>query len=100
LSKRGFVDHTTNARPHLIGVWGDEGERNLIGATDTASVDNDNGSMLSYEDDSLDERRGPRYGKPKGGAAGVNGTERRGRLEGGRDNLKLPVSVSDGWNPL
>lgn len=83
LSKRGFVDHTTNARPHLIGVWGDEGERNLIGGTDTASVDNDSGSVLSYDDNSQDERR-----------------RHRERPQGNRDSLKLPVGVSDGWNPL
>lgn len=100
LSKRGFVDHTTNARPHLIGAWGDEGERNLIGGTDTASVDNDSASVLSYEDDSMDERRRFGYGQPRGSTVGVNGGERRGRLELDRDELKLPVSVSDGWKPL
>ena len=100
LSKRGFVDHTTNARPHLIGVWGDEGERNLIGGTDTASVDNDSSSVLSYEDDSIDERRKFGYGQPRGSVVGANGGERRGRLEVDRDELKLPVSVSDGWKPL
>jgi len=95
------VDHTTSARPHLIGSWGDEGERNLIGGADAASVDNDSASVLSYEDDSMDERR--RYGyrqSSKGSAVGVNGSERRGRLEIDRDELKLPVSVSDGWKPL
>ena len=100
LNKRGFMDHTTNARPHLIGAWGDEGERNLIGGTDTASVDNDGASVLSYEDDSMDERWRVRYGQPRGGAVGVNGGERRGRLEVDRDELKLPVAVSDGWKPL
>lgn len=100
MSKRGFVDHTTNARPHLIGVWGDEGERNLIGGTDTASVDNDSSSVLSYEDDSIDERRKFGYGQPRGSVVGANGGERRGRLEVDRDELKLPVSVSDGWKPL
>lgn len=100
LSKRGFVDHTTSARPHLIGVWGDEGERNLIGGTDTASVDNDSGSVLSYEDDSLDERRKFGRDRPRGNTAGANGNECRVRLEAGRDSLKLPADVSDGWNPL
>lgn len=100
LSKRGFVDHTTNARPHLIGVWGDEGERNLIGGTDTASVDNDSASGLSYEDDSPGERWRPGYQRPRGGTPGVNGSERRGKLEVDRENLKLPVGDSDGWNPL
>lgn len=96
LSKRGFVDHTTNARPHLIGVWGDEGERNLIGGTDTATVDNDDASVLSYEDDSLDGRWKSGNDRPRG----VNGDESRGRLEVDRDKLKLPVGVSDGWRPL
>jgi len=100
LSRRGFVDHTTDARPHLIGAWGDEGERNLIGGTDTASVDNDSASVLSYEDDSMDERHRSAYGNPRGGTVGVNGGERRGRLEIDRDELKLPVGVSDGWKPL
>ena len=100
LSRRGFVDHTTDARPHLIGAWGDEGERNLIGGTDTASVDNDSASVLSYEDDSMDERHRSAYGKPRGGTVGVNGGERRGRLEIDRDELKLPVGISDGWKPL
>jgi len=101
LSKRGFLDHTTNARPHLIGVWGDEGERNLIGSTDTVSVDNDSTSVLSYEDDSTDERRKLGYGPPnRGTTVGVNRSGRRGKLEIDRDELKLPVSVSDGWKPL
>lgn len=100
LSKRGFVDHTTNSRPHLIGAWGDEGERNLIGGTDTASVDNDSASVLSYEDNSTDERGRFGYGQPRDSTVGVNGDERRGRLEVDRDELKLPVSVSDGWKPL
>lgn len=100
LSKRGFVDHTTSSRPHLIGAWGDEGERNLIGGTDTASVDNDSASMLSYEDDPMDERWKLGYGQPRGSTAGANGGERRGRLEVNRDGLKLPVDVSDGWKPL
>jgi len=100
LSRRGFVDHTTNARPHLIGVWGDEGERNLIGGTDAVSVDNDSASGLSYEDDPVDERRRLGYGQPRGSTVGVNGGERRDRLEIDRDELKLPVSASDGWKPL
>ena len=100
LSKRGFVDHTTSARPHLIGMWRDEGERNLIGGTDVASVDNDSASALSYEDDPTDERRRFGYGQPRGSTVGVNGRERRGRSEVDRDELKLPVSVSDGWKPL
>ena len=100
LSKRGFVDHTTNARPHLIGVWGDEGEKNLIGGTDTTSLDNDSGSVLSYEDDSPDERQKLACGQPKGSTTGVHGPERKVRSEVDRDNLKLPVSVSDGWKPL
>lgn len=102
LSKRGFVDHTTNARTHLIGVWGDEGERNLIGGTDTATVDNDNASVLSYEDDSLDQRWKSGNDRPRGTGAtvDVNGSEHRGRLEVDQDNLKLPVSVSDGWQSL
>lgn len=100
LSKRGFVDHTTNSRPHLIGAWGDEGERNLIGGTDTASVDNDSASMLSYEDDPTDERWRLGYGQVRGSTTGASGGERRGRLEVDRDGLKLPVSVSDGWKPL
>jgi len=100
LSKRGFVDHTTNSRPHLIGSWGDEGERNLIGGTDAVSVDNDSASVLSYEDDSADERRKLGRGQPRGGIVGVNGAGRRDRLEVDRDELKLPVSVSDGWKPL
>ena len=99
LSKRGFVDHTTNSRPHLIGSWGDEGERNLIGGTDAVSVDNDSGSVLSYEEDSPDERRKLGRGQLRGGAVGVNGG-RRDRLEVDRDELKLPVDVSDGWKPL
>ena len=100
LSKRGFLDHTTNARPHLIGVWGDEGERNLIGTTDTVSTDNDGASVLSYEDDSTDQRRKLGYGQPRGTTVGVNGNERRDKLEIDRDELKLPVGVSDGWKPL
>ncbi|KAF9788622.1 hypothetical protein BJ322DRAFT_1050124 [Thelephora terrestris] len=100
LSRRGFVDHTTDARPHLIGVWGDEGERNLIGGTDTASVDNDSASVLSYEDDSPGERRGAGYERPRGNTPGVNGSERRGKLGVDRESLKLPVSDSDGWKPL
>ena len=101
LSKRGFVDHTTNSRPHLIGVWGDEGERNLIGGTDTASVDNDSASVLSYEDDPTDERRKLGYGRQlRGGTVGTNGGERRSGVEVDRDELKLPVGVSDGWKPL
>jgi len=94
------VDHTTNARPHLIGVWGDEGERNLIGGTDAVSVDNDSASVLSYEDDSMDERRRLGYGQPRGTTVGVNGDERRDKPEADRDELKLPVGVSDGWKPL
>ena len=100
LSKRGFVDHTTNSRPHLIGSWGDEGERNLIGGTDAVGVDNDSASMLSYEDDSADERRKLGHGQPRGSAVGVNGSGRRDRPEVDRDELKLPVTVSDGWKPL
>jgi hypothetical protein len=98
LSKRGFVDHTTNSRPHLISAWGDEGEKNLIGGTDTTNMDNDSASVLSYEDDSMDERRKLGSGRPRGSTAGVNGEERRGRID--RDELKLPVGVSDGWKPL
>jgi hypothetical protein len=94
------VDHTTSSRPHLIGAWGDEGERNLIGGTDAVSVDNDSASVLSYEDSSADERRRLGHGQPKGNAIGVNGGERRGGLEVDRDELKLPVGVSDGWKPL
>ena len=94
------MDHTTNARPHLIGVWGDEGERNLIEGTDMATVDNDNASVLSYEDDPLDDRRRLGNGQPRGTTVGFNGSERRGRLEVDRDNLKLPAGVSDGWQPL
>ena len=100
LSKRGFVDHTTNARPHLIGAWGDEGERNLIGGTDTAPVDIDDASVLSYEDDFLDERQRLGKGQPRGTVVGGNDSERRGMLEVDRDKLKLPVGVSDGWQPL
>ena len=100
LSKRGFVDHTTNSRPHLIGVWGDEGERNLIGGPDTVSVDNDSTSVLSYEDDSADERRRFGYGQPRGSTIGASNGERRGGLEVDRDELKLPVGTSDGWKPL
>lgn len=100
LSKRGFVDHTTNARPHLIGVWGDEGERNLIGGMDKATVDSDNASVLSNEDDSLDGRWRPGSGKLGGATADANGGEPRGRLAVDRDNLKLPVGISDGWQPL
>ena len=94
------MDHTTNARPHLIGVWGDEGERNLIGGTDAVSVDNDSTSVLSYEDDPVDERHRLGYGQPRGGTIGVNGGGRRDRLEVDRDELKLPVNPSDGWKPL
>ena len=95
------MDHTTNSRPHLIGVWGDEGERNLIGGTDTASVDNDSASVLSYEDDLTDERRKLGYGRQlRGGTVGTNGGERRSGLEVDRDELKLPVGVADGWKPL
>jgi len=100
LSKRGFVDHTTNSRPHLIGSWGDEGERNLIGGTDAVSVDNDSGSGLSYADDSEDERQKLARRQPRGGIVGVNGGGRRERLEVDRDELKVPVGVSDGWKPL
>jgi len=94
------VDHTTNSRPHLISSWGDEGERNLIGGTDAVSVDNDSASVLSYEGDSADERRKLGRGQPRGGTIGANGGGRRDRLEVDRDELKLPVSVSDGWKPL
>lgn len=94
------MDHTTSSRPHLIGAWEDEGERNLIGGPDAVSVDNDSASVLSYEDNSADERQRLGYGQPKGSATGVNGGERRGRLEVDRDELKLPVGVSDGWKPL
>jgi hypothetical protein len=94
------VDHTTNARPHLIGVWGDEGERNLIGGTDTATVDDDNPSVLGYEDDLLEEGWKSGNGQPRGVAVGVNGSDHRGGLEADQDNLKLPVGVSDGWQPL
>ena len=99
-SKRGYVDHTTNSRPHLIGVWGDESERNLIGGTDSVSMDNDSASVLSYEDDSTDERRRLGYPQPRGSTISANNGERRGRLEIDRDELKLPVGVSDGWKPL
>ena len=94
------MDHTTNSRPHLIGSWGDEGERNLIGGTDGVSVDNDSGSALSYEDDSADERRKLARRQPRGGTVGVNGGGGRDKLEVDRDELKLPVGVSDGWKPL
>ena len=93
------MDHTTNSRPHLIGSWGDEGERNLIGGADVVSVDNDSGSVLSYEDDSADERRKLGRRQLRGGTIVVNGG-RRDRLEVDRDELKLPVGVSDGWKPL
>ena len=46
LSKRGFVDHTTNSRPHLISAWGDEGEKNLIGGTDATNMDKDRKSVV------------------------------------------------------
>lgn len=94
------MDHTTNSRPHLIGVWGDESERNLIGGTDSVSMDNDSASVLSYEDDSTDERRRLGYPQPRGSTISANNGERRGRLEIDRDELKLPVGVSDGWKPL
>jgi len=94
------VDHTTNARPHLIGVWGDGGERNLIGDMDTTTVDDDNVSVLSYEDDSLDERWKSGNNQPRGAIASVNSSEHRGKLEAERDALKLPAGVSDGWQPL
>ena len=94
------MDHTTNSRPHLIGSWGDEGERNLIGGTDAVSVDNDSGSGLSYADDSEDERQKLARRQPRGGIVGVNGGGRRERLEVDRDELKVPVGVSDGWKPL
>ena len=96
------MDHTTDARPHLIGVWGDEGERNLIGGTDTATLDNDDASGLSYEDDLLEGGWKSGNGRPGGAAVGVNGSDHRGGLEVDRDDLKLPtgVSESDGWQPL
>lgn len=100
MTKRGFVDHTTTARPHLIGAWGDEGERNLIGGTDTASVDDDSAGALSYEDDPLDERRKFGRDQPRGRTVGVNGGEHGGGAQVDRDNLKLPVDASDGWNLL
>ena len=65
-----------------------------------ATVDNDDASVLSYEDDSLNEWRKSRNGQPSNTTVGVNGGERKEKLAVDRDNLKLPVGVSDGWKPL